>query len=166
MVQPKKALLMIQVRTIASAPPEASPLRAAVKREESGLRKKNPEHLRTGRTHGAQHTNFPLSFDDERAQREEHTRDSHDDGDASENGRDCKGLVEDVEDALAQRSVVVEDELTLVSKPIAKCIANRISESAGSRSLSARECTCSSRQYRSKSVRCMRIVPRSRAKSL
>ena len=68
MVQPKKALFMIHVRTMAKAPPEANPLSAEVEADQGGLGEENPQHLRPGSPHGAQDADFAFTFDYERAE--------------------------------------------------------------------------------------------------
>ena len=110
MVQPKKALLTTQVRTMARHMPEAMPRALATSAEQGGLAEQHSPHLPARCADCAQDADLALALDDQRGEGEEYADDCHQHRDHSHDARDGEGLVEDGEDAAAERAVGIDDE--------------------------------------------------------
>ena len=110
MVQPKKALFTTQVSTMARHSPEATPTALATAPSSAASPSSMAADLPARAADGPQDADLPLPLDDERGEREEQPDDGHDYRDGAQDSRDGESLVEDREDAAAQRGIGVNQQ--------------------------------------------------------
>ena len=115
-VQPKKARLITPVSTSERQRPDASPIDGRQHSEHRGFPKQESPDLRRAPADGSQNRQLARTFRDQNRQGQKNSGDRDDDRDRPQDVSHREGLIEDFENARAQRPVRVDHELAVAAE--------------------------------------------------